>query len=124
MATSQLKTMSLPAAADLSGKEGYAVKVNTSGQAAVQASANAGGIGVIVANPTLPTAAGGATSVALPGQVVKVQVGGAITVGDKLGIDGSGLFKTHASGPCWGYALQTSTTSGQFIDAVLIFSEE
>lgn len=124
MSFSNLKTISLAAAADLSAKEGYAIKVDTSGYAAVQASANAGGIGVLVADPSLPTAAGGAASVAMFGQVVKVSASGAITVGDKLGIDGAGQFKTHASGPMWGYALQTCTTAGQFIDAVLVSGEE
>jgi len=124
MSQSQLKTFSLYAAAAMTNYEGYAAKVDTSGYGAVQASANAGGIGVIVANPTLPSAAGGAVSIALPGQVVKVQVSGAITRGDKVGVDTDGRFKTHASGPAWGYALQTSTTAGQFIDVMLEISEE
>jgi len=121
MSTSQLITRGYPSAADYSttSYEGYAMKIDTAGRAAVQASAGGEGIGVLVANPTLPAAVDEAASVATFGQTVKVRIGAAVTRGDKLSIDSAGLFITYSSGVAWGTAETSGTASGQYIYAVL-----
>lgn len=119
MSTSQLITRGYPAAASMAAYEGYAAKIDTAGRAAVQASAGGEGIGVIVANPTLPTAIDQAVSIAGFGQTVKCRCGAAVTRGDKISIDSAGLFVTYSSGVAWGTAETSTTASGQYFYAVL-----
>lgn len=116
---SNYDTFSVPSSGDLSTKEGYAMKYDTSGLAAVQASAGAKCIGVLVANPTLPTSSANAASIAKLGGVVPVVIGAAVTRGDLLGLDSSGRFITYSSGQYVGMAAQTGTAAGQLIEATI-----
>ena len=117
MATKYANVFALGSSGDLSTKEGYAIKCDTSGLAAVQASAGAHYIGVLIANPTLPTGTSMAASIACRGSVLSVVAGAAVTVGDMLGLDSSGRFITYSSGAYVGQALQTATAAGQLFEA-------
>lgn len=119
MATKYANVFALASSGDLSTKEGYAIKSDTSGLAAVQASAGANYIGVLIANPALPTSTAQAASIAGKGSVLPVVAGAAVTRGDFLGLDSSGRFITYSSGVYVGQALQTATAAGQLFEAVI-----
>jgi hypothetical protein len=76
---------SLPAAADLSAKQFYAVKVNSSGQAAL-AAAGEFAIGILQNKPT----AGQAATIVTVGPVSKAVAGGSITAGALVAADANG----------------------------------
>lgn len=78
--------VSLLAAADLSAKQFYAVKVDSNGKAAV-AGAGEHAVGVVQNDPT----SGQAATVRIGG-VTKAKAGGSITAGDRVAADASGTF--------------------------------
>jgi hypothetical protein len=80
-------TLSLPAGANLSAKQYFAVKLNSSGQV-VTAGAGEAAIGILY---NKPNAAGVIASVApLNGRKLKAKAGGAITKGALLASDAAG----------------------------------
>jgi hypothetical protein len=87
-------SFSLPAAADLSAAQYKFVKVNTSGQAALVATAGVDAHGVLQNDPA---AAGRAATVLFSG-ITKVVAGGTVTVGARASIDSSGR-AVVATGP-------------------------
>lgn len=119
MQSAQLKTIAIPAAADLTGKAGYAMKVDSSGDAAVQASAGAAYAGVLVANPTIPDAVDEPASIALKGQMVQVSIGAAVSPGFGQ-VDANGQFIAYSSGQYACVFLESGDAVGQLIDAILL----
>jgi len=106
---------SLPAAADLSAKQYYAVIVDSSGNAAV-AGAGERACGVL---QNAPAAAGRAAAIAYGG-VTKVVCGGAVTIGNPVAVDSAGKIVAETTGDAWtvGIALETGT-SGKIISMLL-----
>ena len=85
-----VKPVAFLAAADFTGKRGYIVVCDTSGNAAIVASAGAKATGVLT---DAPTASGRACSVACTGRVSCVAGSGGVTMGDliKSASDGRGV---------------------------------
>lgn len=79
--------LSIPAAADFTGKRGYAVSINSSGNAALASAAGQKVIGILIDEPA---AAGRAAGVATLGRIRCVAGSGGVTAGD--------LLKTAADG--------------------------
>lgn len=106
--------LSLPAGANLSEKQFYAVKLNASG-AIVLAGAGESGVGVLQDAP----AAGEVGTVGVLG-IFKAKAGGSITAGNNVTPDGSGLF-VNASGSdaIWGMAM-TSADSGDIFPVLMV----
>lgn len=107
----------LVAAADLSAKQFFVVKISNTGKVALQTTANAAGGGVLLNTP----AAGEAAEIAVVGSGASVPVtaGGSITAGDKVSVDGDGKVQTRSSTNAWiGTALQ-SGASGEVIQVLL-----
>jgi len=90
-----LKSISLPANADLSAKQYYAIEVaNSSGEGrAALAGDGEFIIGVLQNKPI----AGEAATVAISG-VTKAAAGGTITAGNSVGVDANGKFVAAATG--------------------------
>ena len=88
-----LKTISRPAASDLSAKEYYFVTVDSSGNLAASVPGDRP-LGIL---QDKPAAAGRAGRVAISG-VSKVVLGGTVTAGDAMGFDTNGAGVTLASG--------------------------
>lgn len=89
--------ITLPAAADLSTKQYYFVKVNTSGQAALCSGATDRPIGVLQNTPT-------------SGQAAEVLVVGGTKIVSSASIDEGALIGTNASGKADGKTPGTDTT--------------
>ena len=106
---------SLPAAADLSAKQYYAVVVDTSGNAAVAGTGDRA-CGIL---QNAPAHAGRAASIAYGG-VTKAVCGGAITIGDPVAVDSTGKIVAETTGDAWtvGIALETGA-SGTIISMLL-----
>lgn len=81
--------VNLPAAADLSANQYQFVKINSSGQAALAASAGEAVIGVLQNKPT----SGQVAQIMVQG-ITKVLCGGTVTAGDLVASDASGKAKT------------------------------
>lgn len=112
-----LTTITLPASGDLSSSQNLFVDVNTSGQAAVVASAGAKGVGVLENDPA---AAGRDAAVAIAGKA-KVVCGAAVTAGSKVQSDANGKAITAASGDhVFGVAVSTTTAAGQYVEVLLV----
>lgn len=88
-----LETRSVPAASDLSTKQYYAVKLNTSGQMLLCA---ADGIAYGILQDK-PAAAGRAGLVAVAG-ISKCVLGGTVAVGDVVNVDTNGKIVSIATG--------------------------
>lgn len=84
--------ISLVAAADLSGKQFYAIKIDTNGNAAVAAAGEAG-IGILKNNP----ASGQVASIQVDG-ISKARAGATIAAGAALASNASGLLVTATTG--------------------------
>lgn len=84
--------ITLVAAADLSAKQGFLVKVDTDGKAAV-AGAGEAAIGVLVNAP-----AAAAIAVVRVAGVARAIAGGAVTKGDRIAADAAGKTKTAVAG--------------------------
>ena len=111
-----LQGIPVPASADLSGYQFYFVYVNTSGQLAVQTSANSNLDGVL---QDKPNGAGYAGNMAVFG-VTKLITGGAVAVGDYLTNDSSGRAVTATSGQkAHGRALTATSAAGQLTSCLL-----
>lgn len=110
-----LQCFSRPAAADLSAKQYFAVKIDSSGNAAV-AGAGERACGVLQNDPD---AAGKAATIAFAG-VSKVQCGGDITIGNPVAVDSNGKAVAETTGDVWtiGIALETGA-SGKIISILL-----
>lgn len=110
-----LKTITLPAAGDLSGSQYRVVKVNTSGQIEL-CTAGAKAVGVL---QDKPPAAGMAACVGICG-VTKVYAVSGVAAGDQLEATTNGAADTHSAGEPFGIALEDAPDSGGIITAVLI----
>lgn len=94
MATEQnISCVSIPSSGDLSTKQYLGVNINTSGLAAVVASAGGDCVGIL---QNKPASTSEAATVAISG-VSKAVAGGAITAGDKVQVDNGGKFLLAAS---------------------------
>jgi len=105
------------ASADLSAKQFYLVKLNTSGRQVVIGAANSDNVyGVLQSKPK----AGEAANVGIFG-ISKAVAGAAITAGDPLMSDTSGRVITQTStNPKVGVALEAATVTGQIITIKVI----
>lgn len=102
----QVQSITLPAAADLSASQYRFVDVNSSGQAAVVASAGAKGVGVL---SNKPLGVGQAATVDYSGVTKVVTGSGGLTAGNKVQSDASGGAIVAASGDhVFGIALKTT----------------
>lgn len=108
--------LSAPASGDLSAKQYYPVKINSSGQLATCADGeHAAGI-----LQNKPAAAGRAGSYRRYGESWVVG-DGSITAGDYLAADSSGYASTATSGDeIFAQALETNSTAGALIRCVLM----
>ena len=88
-----LKSVSKPAAADLSAKQYFAVELNSSGQAAL--AGNGERIFGVLQNK--PNAAGEVATVGVSG-ITKASAGGIIAPGGDVGVDANGEFVPAATG--------------------------
>jgi hypothetical protein len=111
------QAISVPASADLSAKQFYFGTINASGQVAITA-AGAAADGVIADKPA---AAGRPCAFyTVPGMVVKVMCGAAVSNGDLLDVDASGKAITHVAGKIVARALAAGAGDGSIIPALLI----
>jgi len=112
----RVETVTLKAAADLSGKQYHAVRMsaaNACNQASL--STDSAIVGVLQNKPQSTEAA----TVGYMG-ISKITVGGVVTAGDVLTSNSSGRAATVASGQiAIGRALETSTQNGDVITAIL-----
>lgn len=104
--------LSLPAAADLSTKQFYAVDINSSGQAALCAAAGARVIGILYNDPD----ATGEMAAVMPlaGRKAKAIAGDTLTMGDLLATNASGKLVTAVKG-----TVDTSDTTGAAADPLI-----
>jgi hypothetical protein len=93
--------LSFTAAADLSAKQYYAVKINSSGNIALCSVAGEMAVGVLQNKPE-----SGQSGQVRPYGVTLGILGGTVADGAKVGVDASGKFVTHVGGACVGIALQ------------------
>lgn len=109
--TDNMLEVSIPASGDLSSHQFKFVLTNSSGQAALVASAGGDADGVLM---NKPAAAARPAKVAVAG-VAKVTVGAnTVTAGDKVQADANGLADVAASGDhVLGRALTTGTTGAR-----------
>lgn len=109
---------SYPAAADLSAKLYYGVKVNSSGQAALATTLGQTITGVLM---NKPDAAGVAAQVMHQG-IGLVEAGAAFTAGDELTVAADGQFvqRTSADQAFAAYALQTASAAGDQVSAYIL----
>lgn len=109
-------------AASLEGKKGYAVKSSGTTRTVAIADANADCIGIIYnENDT----AGEMVGIALPGEVVKVSLGGSVSFGNLLKADANGeLVAAGGTGDdnVIARALEDGTADGGLIDAVVVYA--
>jgi hypothetical protein len=105
--------VSLPAAADLSAKQYFAIKVNSSGQAAV-AGAGEAAIGILQDNNG--DAAGKIVNVApFTGRKMKAYAGGTITAGQNVTADAAGELVAATTGNfIYGVALESAVDGDIF----------
>lgn len=110
-----LHTITLPAAADLSAKQYYAVKVDSSGNAAL-AGAGDRAAGIL---QNAPAAAGRAATIATGGRT-KAVAGGSITAGNFVASDSNGKLVAETTGDniTVGIALSDGA-SGKIFDVLI-----
>lgn len=107
------QSISLVAAADLTAKQFYAVKIDSNGQAAL-AGAGESAIGIVQNNP----AAGSPASVMISG-TSKAKAGGNITAGAKVAANSSGVFVAATTGNAVIGFAKTGASSGDTFEVVL-----
>lgn len=122
MATeNMLRSITVPAAADLSANQYRFVTINTSGQAALTTTLGGTADGVLQNDPSAQAMPG---TVAVAG-VSKVVAGAAITNGDTVSSDTVGRAITAITGQTiHGKALQAATAAGQIISVLLKLGAE
>lgn len=111
-----LRSISLPAAADLSAKQFHFVKVDSSGNAAATAAVTDNPVGVLQNNPDT---AGYECTVAIDG-VSKVEAGGSITAGDLITIAAAGTAVTATEGTNNIYGIALSDAASGEVASVLL----
>lgn len=112
------ETMSGQAAADLSGNQYYAVKLDTTAAGSRVALAGEGdkAIGIL---QDKPSAAGRACAVAIGG-TSKAVAGGSITAGDRVAQNSTGKLVTVGSGDDWSLGIARASASSGEIFPMLI----
>lgn len=93
MAEQNLTTLSAPASADLSSKQYYAMKLNSSGQLATAGA----GIPIVGVLQDKPSAAGMGGAYGICGRTA-VALGGTATAGSMAAVDSNGKFLNAVSG--------------------------
>lgn len=110
-----VRGVSLPAAASLSGNFAYCGVVNASGQVAVQTTPGGRVDGIIYSDTP---ASGLPVEFITFGGAVKVATGAAVSAGDSLQVDATGRAITYASGKAIGTALVASAAAGVIITMI------
>ena len=110
------QTVSVPASTDLSAKQFYFGAINASGQVAV-VGAGLAADGVIANKPDLQGRACALQT--MPGQIVRIQLGGTVANGALLEANASGLAITQSSGKILARALSAGVAN-DIIPALLI----
>lgn len=115
--TGEVRTITLQAAADLSGKQYHIMRVSAAGACNMASqAAHMHNLGVLL---NKPAASGRAAEIAVSGEV-KVVAGGAITAPDLLTTNGSGRAAAAASGQAViGIALTSALADGETIRAMI-----
>lgn len=110
-----IKEITLPASADLSSYQYYFVDVDTSGLAAVVASAGAKCVGILLNKPSAANAASEIADIAAGG-ICKVKAAAAITCGDEITPAADGRAQTATSSQIVvGRALEAAAAAGVVI---------
>lgn len=109
--------ITLEASADLSADQFKLIQTDSSGQAALT---GAGGVVTGILQDE-PDAAGQGAAVRVYG-VTKVKAGAAISVGDQIESDASGLAITTTTGYIIGIALEAASASGDIIPMLITHS--
>ena len=104
--------ITLPAGADLSSSQYFFVKVNSSGQAVVCATAGEAAIGILQNKPT----SGQAAQIMVQGvSKLVVGAGGTLTAGDLVATDASAKGKTAVQGTVSGSNVVGSAVAGRCV---------
>lgn len=104
--------VTFPAGADLTDKEGYAVKINASGQVVLCDTLGERPNGVLVAGG----AAGADVTVQIKGQTKMVASAGGLTIGTALTVTATAQVKAAATGEyIFAQALENSSSAGHRI---------